>query len=148
MTRDALAARAVAIDLGSRRIGVAVCDSAGTMAFPKTVIHRGAEPADDVGAIAAVVAEVGATTVVVGLPLSLDGRDGLAARRARAEAEELARGLGGVRVVLFDERLTTVSAQAALVAGGRRRSRDRGELDAAAAAVLLQAWLDAGGPTQ
>lgn len=138
--------RALAVDLGERRIGVAVCDSAGTMAFPREVVARGTDPADAVAAIRRVVAETGATTVVVGLPVSLDGTSGPAAERARVEANELARALDGVKVVLFDERLTTVSATSALAAAGSRGRRRRERVDSAAAAVLLQAWLDAGRP--
>jgi putative Holliday junction resolvase len=138
--------KALAIDLGSRRIGLAVSDRAGSMAFPHSVIERSNDPAADRAAIAAAVQETGATTVVVGLPLSLDGTDGPAARAARAQAGELADALGGTSVVLFDERLTTVSARAALVAAGRKGRRQRAVVDSAAAAVLLQSWLDAGRP--
>ena len=138
--------KALAIDLGSRRIGLAVSDRAGSMAFPHSVIERSNDPAADRAAIAAAVQETGATTVVVGLPLSLDGTDGPAARAARAQAGELADALGGTSVVLFDERLTTVSARAARVAAGRKGRRQRAVVDSAAAAVLLQSWLDAGRP--
>jgi putative Holliday junction resolvase len=84
--------------------------------------------------------------VVVGLPLSLDGTEGPAARSARDEAEQLAAVLDDRRVVLFDERLTTVSAQAALAQAGRRGRAARSVVDSAAASVLLQSWLDAGRP--
>ena len=69
-----------------------------------------------------------------------------AARAARAQASELADVLQGTSVVLFDERLTTVSAQAALTAAGRKGRDQRTVVDSAAAAVLLQSWLDAGRP--
>jgi putative holliday junction resolvase len=138
--------RVVGVDLGSQRIGIAVSDSAGTMAFPRAVVERGGDHAADLAAVARVVTEVGADTVVVGLPVSLDGSAGPAARRAEGEAAELARVLPGVNVVLFDERLTTVSAASALAAAGHRARGARGRLDSAAAAVLLQAWLDAGRP--
>ena len=138
--------KALAIDLGGRRIGLAVSDRAGSMAFPHSVIERAEDPATDRAAIAAAVEETGATTVVVGLPLSLDGTDGPAARAARAQASELADVLQGTSVVLFDERLTTVSAQAALTAAGRKGRDQRTVVDSAAATVLLQSWLDAGRP--
>jgi putative Holliday junction resolvase len=140
--------KALAIDLGSRRIGLAVSDRAGSMAFPHSVIERSDDPAADRAAIAVAVADSGATTVVVGLPISLDGTEGRAARSARDEAQELRSVLAGTRVVLFDERLTTVSAEAALTAAGRRGRRQRAVVDSAAAAVLLQTWLDAGGPAK
>ncbi len=137
--------RALAIDLGTRRIGLAACDSAGSMAFPRGVIER-RDPVLDRAEIVRAVRESGASTVVVGLPLSLDGTEGPAARLARQEAAELVTTLGECEVVLFDERLTTVSANAALGAAGRRGPSARRVVDAAAAAVLLQAWLDAGRP--
>jgi putative Holliday junction resolvase len=140
-----MTSRAVAVDLGSRRIGVAVSDSAGTMAFPRPYIERRGDPAADHRAVAAVVAEEHATVLVVGLPLSLDGRHGPAAKAATAEAAELAQVLAGagVRVETFDERLTTVSATAALSGAGVHARDQRRSVDSAAATVLLQTWLDA-----
>jgi len=137
--------RTVAVDLGSRRIGVAVTDEAGTLAFPRPVLERSGDPDSDRGAVAAVVAEVGATVLVVGLPISLDGRMGPAARAAQATAEALAARLARarVRVVTFDERWTTVTAERALRAAGKRGRDRRRSVDSAAATVLLQAWLDA-----
>ncbi len=87
----------------------------------------------------------GARRVVVGLPLSLDGRRGPAARAAQAEADQLAQTLEplGVAVETFDERLTTVSAERSLAEAGRRRAQPAHVVDQAAAAVMLQAWLDA-----
>lgn len=136
--------RAVAVDLGTRRIGVAVSDSAGTMAFPRPRIDRSGDRGADHRAIAAVVDEVGATVVVVGLPLSLDGRRGPAAAAAVAEAEELGAALRqrGVTVETLDERLTTVSAEAGLATAGKRGTERRATVDSAAATVLLQSWLD------
>jgi len=82
--------------------------------------------------------------VVVGRPLSLDGRRGPAAKAADAEAAALAEALApyGVAVDSFDERFTTVTAQQALAEAGRERRRQRDVVDQAAAAVMLQAWLD------
>ncbi len=140
-----LTVRVVGIDLGERRIGVAVSDGNGTLASPWGTIERGADPDADRRAIAAAVDEVGARRVVVGLPLGLDGRRGRAARAAQAEADALQALLEerGVGVECFDERLTTVSASRSLTEAGHRGRRQRGRIDQAAAAVLLQAWLDA-----
>ena len=91
-------------------------------------------------AIADVVAEIDAAVVVVGLPLSLDGREGPAAQAARAAVDELAAAVT-VPVETFDERLTTVSAEAALAEAGKRGPARRQSVDSAAATVLLQAWL-------
>jgi putative holliday junction resolvase len=136
--------RAVAVDLGERRIGVAVSDGAGTMAFPRPMIERSGDPVADRRAVAAVVAEEEASVLVVGLPLSLDGRRGPAALAAAAEAEALADLLAGqgVRVEPCDERLTTVTAERALAGAGKRGPARRRSVDSAAATVLLQAWLD------
>ena len=134
----------VGVDLGERRIGVAVSDGTGTLASPRCTIERSGDGADW-SALAAVVEEVGAQRVVVGLPLSLNGRRGPAARAAQADADELAQRLAphGVSVETFDERLTTVSAARSLTDAGRRARQQRTRIDPAAAAVLLQAWLDA-----
>jgi putative Holliday junction resolvase len=135
------ALRVVAVDLGSRRIGVAVSDATGTLASPHTVLDRSGDVGADHRRLAAIVAEVGAERVVVGMPLSLDGSAGTAALAAADEAEAIA-AVVGVPVETYDERLTTVSAQQALRAGGTRARKQWGVIDKAAAAVLLQAWLD------
>lgn len=138
--------RVVGVDLGTRRIGVAVSDSTGTLASPHLVLERTGDVAADHRRLAEIVVDVGAERVVVGLPLSMSGAAGPAAEAAAAEAATLA-GVVGVPVETFDERLTTVSADRALRAGGARsRSRrpQRGGIDKAAAAVMLQAWLDGG----
>jgi putative Holliday junction resolvase len=138
--------RVVGIDLGERRVGIAVSDSEGTVASPHAVIERSGDASRDHAEIARVVTDVGAATVVVGLPLSLDGTEGPAARAARAEAESLAGALR-VRVEMHDERLTTVSAGHSLARSGLRRgarqAARRRSVDKVAAAVMLQSWLDA-----
>ena len=136
--------RTVAIDLGSRRIGVAVSDGGGTMAFPRPMIARSGDRTAEHRAIAEVVAEAEAEVLVIGLPLSLDGRAGPAALGAMAEAEEIAAVVAprGVRVETFDERLTTVTADAALSSAGKRAPARRRSVDSAAATVLLQTWLE------
>jgi putative Holliday junction resolvase len=133
--------RALGLDLGARRIGVAVSDRSGTIASPLTVIARAGSRHDDHRRIARVVEEEAAEVVVVGLPLSLDGTLGPAATAAQAEGEEL-RAVLAVPVELFDERLTTVSAERALVEARMRREARRRVVDKVAAAVMLQAWLD------
>jgi putative Holliday junction resolvase len=140
--------RAVGIDLGTRRIGVAVSDSAGTMALPRATVTRSGDGAADRMRLIELIVEEGASVVVVGLPLSLDGSRGPAAVAAEAEAAELRTLLEGrgVLVELFDERLTTVSAHRGLAAGGMRERQRRGQVDQAAAAVMLGAWLETPGP--
>lgn len=139
--------RTIGLDLGTRRIGVAVSDSGGIMATPYSVIERSGDPQADRARVAAVVAEVEAERVVVGLPLSMDGTIGPAASAAVEEADALRRLLD-VPVDLQDERLTSVTANRSLAAAGvtgRRRTRAArraGAVDSTAAAILLQAWLD------
>ncbi len=139
--------RALGLDLGARRIGVAVSDSSGTIATPLTVIERARRPADDHRRIAALVAAEEAEVVVVGLPLSLDGSEGRAATAARSEAGALATVVP-VPVETYDERLTTVSAERSLMAARMRAEARRRVVDKVAAAVMLQSWLDGRGRTR
>ena len=165
MTGSAVGTRVVGIDLGERRIGVSVSDSQRVLATPHSVITRGREPSADRRTIAALVSELGAGLVVVGLPLTLAGDRGPAASAAEAEVSALETELD-VPVVLHDERLTTVEAdrrrrlpQEGFGAGGRGRDRSQARrarpsrpsaasrahrvgIDAVAATVLLQSWLD------
>ena len=133
--------RVLGIDLGRKRIGVAVSDRSGTIASPLTVMARGRSQREDHTAIAALVREEEATMVVVGLPLNMDGTEGASARSARLEVERMATVVG-VPVVLHDERRTTVQADRVLMerhVGARER---RSEVDKVAAAFILQSWLD------
>lgn len=136
--------RVIGLDLGERRLGVAVSDSAGVLALPHATLERSGDAEVDRAAVVALVDELGARQVVVGLPLGLDGRPGRAARAAAREAAALAEALAGrgVAVETFDERLTTVSAERELAAAGRRGRARRKVVDRSAAAVMLQAWLD------
>ncbi len=140
--------RAVGIDLGSRRIGVAVSDSARTMALPRTTVMRSGDTDADRRKLIQLILDEEATVVVVGLPLSLDGTRGRAADEAADEAAAIGRLLGphAIEVELFDERLTTVSAHQALSATGARERARRKVVDQAAAAVMLGAWLEATAP--
>jgi putative Holliday junction resolvase len=137
--------RVVGIDLGSKRIGVAVSDASGTIATPLTVIRRAGTRAADHAAIAAIVSEYEAVFVVVGLPLTLAGDVGPAAKAAIDEAGAIARVVG-VPVETFDERLTTVAADAILMERRMRADARRRLVDKVAAAVMLQSWLDARDP--
>ena len=133
--------RVLALDLGSKRVGVAVSDATALLASPVTTIERSTDRRRDRARVAALVAEEEAALVLVGLPLNMDGSRGPAAEAAQAEAEALGAVLD-VPVVLVDERLTTVSADRALLERGVRGPERRRRVDRAAAAVLLQAWLD------
>jgi putative Holliday junction resolvase len=133
------AGRVLGLDLGTRRIGVAV--SSGTIATPHSVLERSRDRTDDHAAIAALVDEVGAERVVVGLPLSLDGTMGPAATAVAEEAVALGDVLA-VPVETYDERLTTVTADRSLSSLGLKGQARRRVVDKVAAAVILQAWLD------
>jgi len=142
-------ARFLALDVGERRIGVAISDPTGTVARPLTTITRSSRQAD-FQAIAQLVGEYAVARVIVGLPLSLDGSEGPQARQTRRYAERLAAALT-VPIQLWDERYSSAEAEEILVAGGKRsqnmsrkqRQRARAEIDATAAAVFLQSYLDA-----
>jgi putative Holliday junction resolvase len=134
----------VALDLGDRRIGVAYSDSGRLLASPWGVVTRSGDPTRDRTAVVEAISEIHAGTVVVGLPLSLSGANGPAARAALDEVAALREVLEplGVAVETADERFTTVEAQRALTAAGRKGKAARSVIDSAAAMVLLQAWLD------
>lgn len=136
--------RVVALDLGSRRIGVAYCDTRRTLASPWGTVQRSGDLVRDRQAVLAAVREVEATTVLVGLPLSLSGQPGPAAQAALTEVAELRALLEpeGVAVETVDERFSTIEAQRSLSASGRSVKSSRSVIDSAAAMVLLQAWLD------
>jgi len=133
--------RVLGVDLGSRRVGVAVSDSDRKVASPLAVMARGASHAEDHARLAGAVSEAGANLVVVGLPLSLSGGAGPAAIRAQEEVAELRRALP-VPVEVCDERYTTVIANRALSARGRKAPARRAVVDQVAAAAILQTWLD------
>lgn len=137
------AGRALGVDLGGRRIGLALSDPTRTVASPHTVLTRGRTHADDHRAILELARAEGVTSIVVGLPLSLSGRTGPAARAALKEIEELrAAAPDGVEVKAFDERLTTVTAERSLIEAKMRRDARKRVVDKVAAAVMLQSWLD------
>ncbi|MEO6120778.1 MAG: Holliday junction resolvase RuvX [Acidimicrobiales bacterium] len=148
MTVAVRTSRVLGVDLGSRRIGLAVSDPSRIIASPHSVVTRSGDLAVDHRRVAEVAAETEAGLLVVGLPLSLSGHDGPAARAARDEAAALAVAVG-LPVETFDERFTTVTAQRALLAGGVRRADRKAMVDKVAAAVMLQSWLDrkAGAPS-
>ncbi len=136
--------RVAAVDLGARRIGVAYSDSGRTLASPWGTIERSGDAARDRQAVVAAVRDCEAGTVVVGLPLSLSGQAGPAARAALDETEALRELLTplGVTVETADERFTTIEAERSLRAAGRTGKAARKVVDSAAAMVLLQSWLD------
>ena len=132
--------RVLALDVGDRRVGLAISDPTGLLASPLGHVERG--PAD-VQQIIQTAEENDATRIVVGLPLTLAGESRAQAGKVRHFVREL-RSATSIPVVTVDERLSTVQAQRLLTDSdrGRRSNRDRGRIDSSAAAVILQAYLD------
>jgi putative holliday junction resolvase len=135
------------LDLGERRVGVAVSDAGRVLASPLRVVlrhGRGPDRSEDHREILALAHEEEAATIVVGLPLSLDGRLGPAAERVFAEVAALRERAAaeGIAVEVHDERLTTVTAERSLLEARMRREARRRVVDKVAAAVMLQSWLD------
>lgn len=133
--------RALGLDLGSKRIGVALSDSAGAVAVPYEVLVRTRDRERDHRRIRELVIETDAEVVVVGMPYSLDGSRGPAARRAQAEIRQLERVLP-VPVTTHDERLSTVTAHRSLGEMQLDSAARRRVVDKVAASIILQAWLD------
>lgn len=127
------------MDVGDVRIGVAACDPRGVLATPVETVACGR---GDIQRIAEIAAERGAIEVVVGLPRSLSGEEGPAAKAARGFAHRLARYVAPCPVWLVDERLSTVSAGRAMRESGVSGREARGTIDQAAAVVILQDALD------
>ena len=128
------------LDLGTQTIGTAFCDAGWRFASPGKTLNRGKFTADLV-LLAALVAERAITGLVIGLPRNMDGSEGPRAQSSRAYARNLA--VLGLPILLWDERWSTASAERQLIAQDISRAKRAGRLDAAAAAVILQAAIDA-----
>ena len=123
--------RALGIDHGDARIGLAISDELGMLAHTPDTAAR----------VAQVVVERGIGNIILGLPKNMDGTTGAAAEKVRAFAEKL-RALVTCPVRLWDERLTTVAAQRSLHEAGRNAKQSREVIDQVAAQLILQGWLD------
>jgi len=132
--------RYLGLDVGRARIGLALADDVLRTALAHATLPRHGEAAD-LEAIAEVAARYEVTRAVVGLPLNMDGTEGASARLARAFAASLATRLG-VPVEFHDERLSTFEASTRLREQGLSARDQKGLIDAEAAAVILQGWLD------
>ena len=131
--------RILGLDPGEARIGVALSDPLGIIAQPHAVLDR--RHGDVMAELRRIVAENDVDLIVVGLPIGLAGGEGPAAARARDLGQRVAEDLG-VSVEHYDERFTTVQAEAALLESGMRRDDRRARRDMVAAALMLQAYLD------
>ena len=134
--------RALGVDLGEQRIGIALSDPTRTIASPHSVIKRSGNADVDRRAVLNIAREEGVTQLVVGLPLTLTGARRAAARAALAEIEALKALAPDLMIEAFDERLTTAIAQRSLLEGDVRRKDRKQVIDKVAAAVMLQSWLD------
>ncbi|HSP08342.1 MAG TPA: Holliday junction resolvase RuvX [Candidatus Dormibacteraeota bacterium] len=132
--------RTLAVDPGTKRLGIAVSDPTGTIAQALTTID--AAPAESLASrLADIASEQGASRIVVGMPRRMDGSYGPEAKAARELADGI-RKASGLPVELVDERLTTVAAERSLLEGGVRRAKRRETVDRVAATMLLQSHLD------
>jgi putative Holliday junction resolvase len=132
--------RILAIDPGSRRLGLALSDPSGTVALPLRVLVRRSEP-EDLKELTAVVRENEVELVLMGLPRMMDGSIDVAARSAQMFGAKVSNAVG-VPVEYWDERLTTVAAERFLIEQGKRRAQRRQDVDKVAATLLLQGYLD------
>ena len=132
--------RIAALDIGDKRIGVAVSDGLGLTAQPLSVIHR-ASVQKDIAAIMSVIAEYEVDYIVAGLPLQMDGHEGEQAGRVRKFCEAF-HAETGLQLIFQDERLTTVAGERLLVEAGVSRNRRRQVIDKTAASLILQTYLE------
>ncbi|HZD05337.1 MAG TPA: Holliday junction resolvase RuvX [Longimicrobiales bacterium] len=137
--------RVLGIDFGERRIGVALSDPTGTIASPHETVHRRKGKRMPLASLERIARRHAVKRVVVGLPLDPSGAENEWCARVRAAGDELARRLD-VPVTYVDERMTSVRAERTIRSIGLPRSRreEKGRIDAAAAALILQSWLDRG----
>ena len=133
--------RVLGLDVGDARIGLALSDPTGMLASPFGFVERGPS---DLADILSVAEENEVAEIVVGLPLSMSGDSGVQAGKVRGFIRGL-KSQTDLPIKTVDERLSTVQAQGMLRQSGRRRQRARGHLDAAAATVILQTYLDYAG---
>jgi putative Holliday junction resolvase len=133
--------RSMGLDIGDKRIGVALSDPGGILASPLTIIER-SELRQELDAIADIVKQQEVGRVIIGLPRSMDGTTGSQVQKVQDFVQELCRCID-VPVEFRDERLTTVSARR-LMKSGRKKSHKKERYDAAAAAIILQSYLEEG----
>jgi putative Holliday junction resolvase len=133
--------RIIGIDYGTERIGVAVSDPLGMMASPRTVLQ--ARPlAKLLAELGKICSETEASAVVVGLPKHMSGAEGKSAEAARALGAEIAKAMPSVKVFYQDERMSTMAAGKMMIEAGGSASKRKASIDAAAAAIILQTFLD------
>jgi putative Holliday junction resolvase len=130
--------RLLGLDIGGKRIGVAVSDEGQILASPWGMVEQGARAIAEIGRA---VRETGAVAIVAGLPTGMSGREGAQAAETRRFAEAVESELG-MPLSYWDERLTSTQAERMLIDAGVRRKERRGQIDALAASLMLQNYLD------
>jgi len=130
--------RLLGLDVGGKRIGVAVSDEGQILASPWGMVEQGRNAIEDIGRIAR---EAGAVAIVAGLPTGLSGREGAQAADTRRFADSVGEALD-LPLSYWDERLTSSQAERMLVDAGMRRKERRNQIDALAASLMLQTYLD------
>lgn len=133
--------RALGVDPGTKRIGLAISDLSGTIASPLLVLQRSKSRRHDLAEIARIARQEEAEVIVIGLPINMDGTHGKAAKAAVSEGRKLAT-LVDVPIEMHDERLTTVTAERSMLDAGLNAIERRKVVDKVAAAIMLQSWLD------
>ena len=130
---------ALGIDHGDARIGIAATDPMGILAYPvETVKNEG----DPVSRIAALAAQKGAKTIILGIPVRMDGTEGTAAAKVRLFGDQIAAAMPDIPLFFVDECLTTVAAQEKLRAAGKKVKNQKSIIDQAAAVEILNIWMD------
>lgn len=138
MTDFPSSGRLLGLDVGGKRIGVAISDEGQILSSPWGMVEQGAR---SIGEIGSIVRETGAIAIVAGLPTGMSGREGAQAAETRRFADSVGLELG-LPLSYWDERLTSTQAERMLVDAGMRRKDRRGQIDALAASLMLQSYLD------
>ena len=133
------AGRLLGLDVGGKRIGVAISDEGQILSSPWGMVEQGKSA---IGEIRRIARETGAVAIVAGLPTGMSGKEGAQATETRRFADAVAGELG-LPLSYWDERLTSTQAERMLIDAGMRRKDRRGQIDALAASLMLQGFLDA-----
>lgn len=132
--------RILGLDVGEKRIGMAISDPFGITAQPAGFIERGSL-AQTLGVVREVIGRYNVGTIIIGLPLSMSGAEGTSARGAREFSDQVTRSLN-VPIVMWDERLTTAEAEKLMKSAGLSRKKRMRHIDEVAAQLILQSYLD------
>lgn len=133
--------RAMALDLGDRRVGIAMSDLMKMIANGYETYYRSGDESRDIEYIKRLVVDNNVDEVVIGLPINMDGTEGVRVEKSREFGQKLGEVIDA-KILFEDERLTTVSAERVLIEGDVRRDKRKTVIDMVAATIILQAFLD------